>query len=143
MVSYDAFEATLYENYVLKISDVERNALLSAFDSRTDGNISLAEFTNLIRRTPSPRRLQVIDAYYTTLDPSGTGIDYSLVKPHVLASNANLQEFVSTLNWGPESKGYNSKVSVDDFFDFYIDLSAEVMDQEELFEEVMMSTWSS
>ena len=136
VITFNAFEDSVCGLFPgFSVSEEERRALLSAFDTRSDYNLSLSELTSFIRKTPSPRRLELIDIFYSLMDPQTTGaisVDNirALVKP-----NKRLSAFMAAMS-------STSSVSVDDFFDFYIDLSAEVS-SDDLFEALLVETWNS
>jgi hypothetical protein len=51
---------------------------------------------------------------------------------------------VNTLSLATGSNnGTNSTFTVEEFFDYYIDLSAEVVENDGLFESILVDTWGS
>ncbi len=134
--------ASTYDN--LSLSAAERSAIVCAFDTRSDGNLSLSELTNLVRKTPSPRRLELIDMFYSLLDPAGTGVaEYNTIVRRAASGSSGQQHlkiFLATLNCGRHRDGVES-ISVDEFFDYYIDVSAEMVQSDELFESILVDTW--
>lgn len=140
-VEYNALQnslATIYSG--LQVTPMERNAILCAYDARSDGNVSLPELTNLVRRTPSPRRLELVDIFYSSLDREGTGSIPSNLLRRLASANPtrSMQVFMNTVR----AEEVES-VGVDEFFDFYTDLSAEIADNDELFEALLVETWGS
>jgi hypothetical protein len=140
--------ASTFVDFAMSYS--EENAIVCAFDTRSNGNLSLPELTNLVRRTPSPRRLELIDMFYCSLDAANSGVvSVSSVPSSFLVAAKRSQQssasvFVNTLSLATGSNnGTNSTFTVEEFFDYYIDLSAEVVENDGLFESILVDTWGS
>jgi len=52
---------------------VELQALMKYYDTNQDGTISYTEFTNGLRDELPPRRSNIINKAFATLDPTGSG----------------------------------------------------------------------
>ena len=134
-------ERTLSDAYdSFSISHSEREAMLAAYDLRSDGQISLVELTHLVRGTPSPRRLELIDLYFSALcSPDTESIEFSKILSRMNAnSESYLQSLMEVLNISEDNQG---SISADDFFDYYIDVSNEVGDKNRVFEDILLRTW--
>lgn len=117
----------------------EKQAMSRAFDLNGKGNLNLIDVANFIRRTPVPRRLELIDIYYTKLDPTNEGfIPYSTFEPYFAEfDNIHVQSFKVALNLDNNERD----LPCDDFFDYYIDISAEIHEDHEKFENILVSSW--
>eukprot|EP01038_Epipyxis_sp_PR26KG_P012164 gene12164-16290_t len=126
-----------------------RSALLAGFTHVfPDPNIfnhnqlSCVTLTNFFRRTVSPKRAELVEYFYNKLDYESQGfIDVTrMIKPYLGTSNVS-DELLSFLNIiHCDINNTNAMISMEDFYDFFIDISAEI-DDNEVFENQLLNTW--
>lgn len=140
VVHISDFETLANDIFGLNISTPERKSLLAAFDYKGDSNLSLVGLTNLLRRSPSARVLELIEYYYSKLDQNGEGhVSHDILVKIIDWSTDNnlLNDFLFAV--GAASR---ESITIDDFFDFYIDAAAEMDDHDSRrFEDLLMQTW--
>jgi hypothetical protein len=127
----------------------EKRALLATFDNFSKGFLSLQEIALFIKRTPAPRRLELMEFFYYNLDTHNLGFVNLVELKDRMSSyhwNANkpLQHFITIIiarngNNGNDPAGV--EFNMNDFFDYYIDASTELKD-DEAFEGLLRETWS-
>mmetsp|Transcript_20721 Transcript_20721/g.29697 ORF Transcript_20721/g.29697 Transcript_20721/m.29697 type:complete len:416 (-) Transcript_20721:459-1706(-) len=133
-----AFEFRLTEN--------EKNALLTAMDLTSEGYVPLPQLTNLIRPSPAPRRLELLEQVFGNL--TRNLLQQDAIPYEVLCSlfggppfSKPLQTVLDAFNITDSNQG---SIHVDDFFDYYVDISAEISPEEDVkFEQLLNQTWSS
>jgi hypothetical protein len=172
--SFNNFTITQAEKKVLLIAYTENNIVnynnnnfnntnnLKIENSYSENNdnkfefIDIKSFLNLFRKIPSPRRFEVIDFFYSKLDPSGDGdINYKkAIEPFIIIHNnnsdiiQNLFSFLKAVNIFPEqtstsslkNNNNNVEINVDDFFDYFVDVSSEIENDDE-FEKLLIDTF--
>lgn len=118
------------------VTYAERCALLAAYDLRNNDHISMFDFCGLFRRTPVMRRMELINLYYESLDSTAEGkVDISVVRNRVFAGRKEGRAF---LEYVGDLGGM--VMTMEDFYEFYIDASSE-MENDDVFEEMMRATW--
>lgn len=120
----------------------ERRAISVTFDLWNEDLVSLLEFTHHMRRTPAPRRLELIDMCFVHVDASGSGtISYETIKEKMDSGSAEIEHLRALLKAFSYSTGDEFGITVDDFFDYYIDISNEIGDDNKKFEKLLIDTW--
>jgi Ca2+-binding EF-hand superfamily protein len=127
------------------MTPTEKVALLSAYDLHNNDSISMEDFRQLFKRTPSLRRQELISLFYSLLDPLSEGIvNFSVLESQLSSSNygmnikaAMFMEFLRNLNTKTASD-----FTVDDFYDYYVEASSEI-EHDDDFEELLKKTWSA
>jgi hypothetical protein len=147
-VSLEEFENLLSSSLSspFRISYEERKALLAAFDAFSQQTIVISDFLKFIKRTPIPRRLELIDYFFSFLQPDSASNMVSLpeLKRRMDASYSSkskkgyAKDFLvyieTTIN------GFD-EFSIHDFFDYHIEASQEIENDDE-FEAFMVDSWS-
>lgn len=131
-------ESDLY-NHIghYQLSTSERYALISAYDKHAKGSIPIYDFAVLFKRTPLPRRMELIGLFYNTLDPANSGHCFiNDVRSRVSRMNDHAQAFIDFIT------STSSEFTIEDFYDFYVYVSSEI-ESEELFEDLMKDAWGS
>lgn len=148
----------IFDDYfAFVVSNDEKYALLCTFDAGIEGYLLLVEFSNFIRRIGNARRIDLINGAFSTIctDPEILTTTEGTIRERFLRSDVDelLRDLTDIHNYSrsltpasPKSRrtpasGYrHSDFTIDDFFDYYIDLSAEVDDERE-FESILRSSW--
>jgi len=116
------------------VSHAERVALLAAYDLKNNDHISMFDFCGLFRRTPVPRRMELIGMHYSLLDAIGEGkVDVNFASSRMISQNhgRGFLEYV---------ENFGGSFTMEDFYEFYIDASSET-ESDDMFEELMRVTW--
>lgn len=120
-----------------QLSPSERYALMSAYDKHAKGSIPIYDFAVLFKRTPVPRRMELIGFFYSVVDPDNLGkVNVDDLRSRVSRSNTHADNFLTFMSTA------SNEFTIDDFYDFYIYVSSEI-DNEDLFEEIMKEAWGS
>lgn len=139
----------LFTEYLdnLTLSVADRAALLSAYDMYGEQKIVLSEFAMLLKRTPSPRRLELLDLFYGMLDPDGQGVLYCEHVRERIQSYPNqkrtyyAQLFIDFMFQVSSQNGLAlPEFSRHQFIDYYVDVSSETTD-EDGFEKFLQESW--
>lgn len=133
----------------------EMKALCAAFDAGVDDDILLIDLSNFLRRIGNPKRMDLIhSAFYVVTDDvlGGAWTTESQIREKYMLGDvddfiANLNDirgYAQTLGTAPKCRGQTPKnsaeFSINDFFDYYFDYSAEVDDDDD-FENIVNSSW--
>lgn len=125
------------------VTTEERKALLCAYDFNSTNMISLPDFTDFIRGSLSPRAVELVNMVLVMLASAQPVYTEGFVsevaitdtyKSSAPAGGGAVETLLSSLrvNYG--------QVSVDDFFEYYTDVYAE-MENNQQFEAMLRSTW--
>ena len=125
------------ENFELSQSD--RVALISAYDIKNNGNISIGDLCLFIKRTPVARRMELLHFFFQAMEPDTEGnvsCDnvFDRIGSNGSAMARSCLEYMLSIN--PEGRTFN----MDDFFDYYTDASSEIEDDDK-FETLLKDTW--
>ena len=136
----------------LDLSDADINILFLLFDADHNESITYDEFLIAIRGVMNSRRAAVVSLAFDHIDRDGSGlVDIEELKdafvssqhPDVLSrertAEAVRMEFLDTFDFGGKKPG---KVSRDEFFDYYSNVSATIV-KDESFESLIRSVWRS
>jgi len=135
------------QTYGLKLTAAQMDQVMEAFDTDSSGQVSVAEFINVIRGPLADRRLKLVQQAYSQLVPPDGVLTFDEMKslydtkrhPDVMRKEKSVpqafQEFVA----GWELSGH-SEVSWESFCDYYTDLSAGILD-DDYFEQMMRNVW--
>lgn len=121
------------------ITQLDRVALISAYDLKNNGKISIGDLCLFIKRTPAARRVELLNFFFHALDPDHDGnvsCDHVLNKMGSSASEMAKSCVEYMLGLNPEGRYFN----FDDYFDYYTDASSEIEDDEN-FEALLKDTW--
>lgn len=124
-------------------------AVFAALDTSNDGSISYEELLNVMRGPMSERRRRAVQVVFRKLDTDGSGTitlqeirskynadGHPDVKRGTLTSDQVMQGFLAT--WDTRDK--NGVVTFAEFCDYYSGISA-LVDEDELFEAIIFSSW--
>jgi hypothetical protein len=134
-----------FDNFTITLTD--RTALLSAYDFYGEQKIVLSEFAMFLKRTPSPRRLELLDLFYGMLDPDGQGVLYCEHVRERIQSYYNqkrtyyAQLFIDYMFQVASQNGLAlPELSRHQFLDYYVDVSSETTD-DDAFEKFLQESW--
>lgn len=133
--------ASYFPDFSLRES--EKRALLAAFDARSDGSIVVQDFVLFIKRTPVARRLELIEFFFLSLEPDNKSGVVNLAELKRKVTDARLSpkhyvhDFLSYITEGNPFEEF----SMNDFFDYHIDASIEI-ENDDNFEEFMKESWA-
>ncbi len=130
---------------------VELQALMKYYDVDGDGHVSYEEFLRGLRDEMTPRRAKMVQKIFARLDRDGSGkIDINdVINIFDVSMNAEFIEHRKTkeqiltefLNNFDGAQGNNDGViTVQEFFDYYTDLSMSVPN-DEYFVRMLESAW--
>lgn len=124
---------------------VELQALMKYYDTNQDGTISYSEFTNGLRDELPPRRSNIINKAFATMDPAGSGstsqetlrarFDVSK-NPDYLERGFSKEQILDNF-----CRDFGAEITLDQFRSFYSDLSMSIA-SDEYFVRMMEATWA-
>jgi Ca2+-binding EF-hand superfamily protein len=134
--------------YGLKFTSQQMDELMQFFDRDGNGQISITEFQRALRGPPNDRRMALVRQAYNLLDTNGDETvtfdelkelyDVSkhpdVTKKEKTAAQA-LSEFIK--DW---DKNGDNMITLDEFNDYYMDLSAGIED-DDYFELMIRNAW--
>jgi len=137
-VHIEAFINGLYSSLNFLVEPHERKALLAAYESSEAINtVSLIDVSDFIRGSLTPRSLELIDMVLASLAATENDYTEGFVSESVILSRysgpPSVDQLLSNLRLT------NGQVSVDDFFEYYTDVSAELVDNG--FEALLRTSW--
>lgn len=117
------------------LTEADRDALLSAYDMNNNRRISIGDMCLFIKRTPAPRRLELIHYVFDMLDSRQEGIVSCEALKELMRKNGSphlkfCYEYMESIN--PDVHEFNNE----DFFDYCTDISSEIEDDDQ-FERFM------
>lgn len=119
----------------------EVNSLISAFDMKNSNKVSIGDICLFLRRTPSPRRLELIGLHFASIDPNNIGI----VNTDTLAGRVSATGCSKThLSWlfvQYINEHLGKEFTAEDYYEYYTEISSEVEDDDE-FEDIIKNTWA-
>lgn len=141
-----------FESFVLgtyfggfELRESERKALLAAFDARSEGRIVVSDFIKFIKRTPSPRRLELLEFFFNASNPDSQKnvstenlqkrMDAARLPPYHLA-----RYFLNYLTQTYPDIANFQEYNISDFFDYFVEVSNEI-ENDDKFEEFLKDTW--
>lgn len=130
----------LFSDFNFTVSKQERSAILMAYDVNSNNQVSLADFTDYIRGSLSPRAAELVDIVLTTIATAESSYSEGYVSESVIMAMYSpvgpnsLDVLLSSLH---VSEG---QVAVDDFFEYYTDVLAE-LDTNQQFEALIRASW--
>jgi hypothetical protein len=131
----------LQNEFRFNVLENEIKSIVSAFGTDDDeGLISLPDISKFLRSSLSGRRLNLVAYVYDFLkdDTDDRQISLSAMK---LRYNGQISSLVNDLKSIHEAMGNTEdSLNVDDFFDYYTDISAEC-DSDDIFEDLISSAW--
>merc|ERR1740130_2012040 len=130
---------------------VELQALFKYYDFNGDGSVGYEEFLNGLRDELTQRRQNIVLKAFAMMDKSGTGTitTSDIMNIYDVSRNPDFiekrltrdQVLANFLNQFDGARGNNDgKVTLDEFMDYYRDLSMS-MPSDEYFVQMMESTW--
>jgi len=135
----------------LFLKKVELQALMKYYDVDGDGNVSYEEFLRGLREELTERRAKMVQKAFNMMDKDGSGFlsiqdiisiyDVSMNPDFIEGRKTREQILTEFLNNFEGAKGNkDGKITKDEFFDYYTDLSMSCP-SDEYFVRMMESTW--
>lgn len=143
------------EHYNFVFLPREKTALLNSFDPDNLNTLSLLEFTNLVRPMLSIRRVELVQKIFSTINGNtsravsvdmivsvyiGNSLDNFLMDLDFIHASAIQLTTPSTAIRPKSQRASIDLYSLEDFLDYYCDISAEISDELE-FENLLCQTW--
>ena len=126
-------------DYGLSFSDIEVTQIVKHFDTNGDGQLSFDEFLRAIRGSLNARRLDMVHKAYRVLDKDGSGqvtiddirLAYDVsFHPDFQSGRKTADEVLSDFMTVWETHKRDQIVTIEEFEDYYKDLSASVDDDD-------------
>ncbi len=141
-------------DFGLQVTKKEAMQLMKAYDRNNDGVISYDEFLRGMRGALNSRRAKMVQKAFKKLDKDGSGrITLSDLKgtfnashhPKVISGEIKeadaLQLFLNSFDGSqPKDKGAGNDITIDEFEDYYSNISASI-DDDEYFVKMMEKVW--
>jgi Ca2+-binding EF-hand superfamily protein len=148
VISLQDFEMKVLQEFFqgIELRQSERKALLCAFDAHSDGYLVIADMIKFIKRTPVPRRIEIIDFFFALAGPDSQGtVSIPSVVRKInsagLSANHYARRFLNYLmNTYPEIEQMQ-EYTMNDFYNYYLEASNEI-ENDENFEEFMKESWN-
>lgn len=133
-----------FEGFTL--TDSDRIAMLRAYDLTNMDSIAMEDFRLLFKRTPSPRRMELIGYFYSLIEAPYEGSS----EQATFLDTIEMRLKVANVPVHPLAKAFllqlrNAGVvdcSANHFFNYYVEASSE-LEQDERFEELLKTTWEA
>ena len=118
------------------ITSKERTALLTAFDTDSNNQISLAAFTEFMRGSLSPRAIELVDLVLAALAATEAIYNEGFVSERAILINfkGDVDALLSNLRVS------DGQVAADEVFEYYCDVFAELGNGRD-FEALLRSSW--
>lgn len=141
-VPIEALEQSLAQNLSFELNSSERAAIQVSYNVDISGKVSLPGFANLIRGRMSPRRIELVNIAFFSIDRQGDGsgkLSEDLIRCSFFPSpsSGTLDSLVDGLGFQYVETGL---ITFDEFIDYYASVSAEVLDNEK-FEQLIRTSW--
>jgi hypothetical protein len=120
----------------LQLNESERVALLSAFDIHDNHRISVGDTCLFFKRTPSPRRLEVINYFFNQIDMLHDGSNVPIQALKNLLKKNGSKYLSGCIDYFDYVNAETQDFSIEDFFDYCTDISSEIENDEE-YEQTM------
>ena len=144
-------------NYRLDINDSELKNLFEGFDKDKSGKIDYEEFTSTLTGEMNENRKNIVKRVFNRLDKNGSGeIDleeirnsfdaknHPDVKMKIKSEDEVLAEFLDGFEYHfnllNENKSKNGKINLDEFLDYFNNISMSIAD-DRYFEAIVNNSW--
>ena len=145
-------------NYRLDINDSELKNLFEGFDKDKSGKIDYEEFTSTLTGEMNENRKNIVKRVFNRLDKNGSGeIDleeirnsfdaknHPDVKMKIKSEDEVLAEFLDGFEYHfnllNENKSKNGKINLDEFLDYFNNISMSIAD-DRYFEAIVNNSWN-
>eukprot|EP01065_Artemidia_motanka_P032700 TRINITY_DN39690_c0_g1_i1.p1 TRINITY_DN39690_c0_g1~~TRINITY_DN39690_c0_g1_i1.p1 ORF type:complete len:573 (+),score=206.27 TRINITY_DN39690_c0_g1_i1:70-1719(+) len=138
-----------FATYRMSVTARELDTIYAYFDQDGNGSVSVTEFVRGVRGPMSnPKRVELVKLAYAKLDKTGDGIvnmqDVSMAydaekHPEVLDGTKTVEEVMEEFV-GDWDKDGNGTITLDEFIEYYSDLSAGI-DDDRYFELMIRNAW--
>ena len=136
----DLIREALRAEFGFEINDAESRSTLAAFDHFADGDVNIPDLITLIKGHMNNRRMELVGVLYNALLAFGGGDVTSDVISKNFISGPRTGDVQYLLNAMSYSGSSNATFTLEDFIDFYQNVSGELEDNEE-FNSHMRSCW--
>jgi Ca2+-binding EF-hand superfamily protein len=156
-IDFDEFKIFCH-NYRLDISDAELKSLFEGFDKDKSGKIDYEEFTSTLTGEMNENRKNIVKRVFNRLDKNGSGeIDleeirnvfdaknHPDVKMKIKSEDEVLAEFLDGFEYHfnllNENKSKNGKINLNEFLDYFNNISMSIAD-DKYFEAIVNNSWN-